>query len=160
MASKAMAATMSAIGTAGAAQEGKTLVERLGHPKDRRFLMIHLDDIGMCHSVNVASTKALTEGVGSSGSVYRTTNGGRTWQRQESGVDVDLFDVKFVDAQEGWAVGAEGTIIHTTNGGGTWSTERSGTQHQLERVFFTDKEHGWAVGFGGTVVAYVKRQAV
>jgi photosystem II stability/assembly factor-like uncharacterized protein len=62
--------------------------------------------------------------------------------------------VKFVDAQEGWAVGAEGTIIHTTNGGGSWTTERSGTQHPLERVFFTDKAHGWAVGFGGTVVAY------
>ena len=71
------------------------------------------------------------------------------------GVDVDLFDVKFVDAQEGWAVGAEGTIVHTTNGGGTWTSERSGTEHPLERVFFTDKSHGWAVGFGGTVVAYL-----
>ena len=37
--------------------------------------------------------------VGSGGSVYRTVNGGRTWQRQESTVDVDLFDVKFVDAR-------------------------------------------------------------
>ena len=78
-------------------------------------------------------------------------------ERQESGVNVDLFDVKFVDAQEGWAVGAEGTIVHTTNGGGTWTSERSGTEHQLERVFFTDKSHGWAVGFGGTVVAYLNK---
>ena len=55
--------------------------------------------------------------MGSGGSVYRTMNGGRASQRQESKVDVDLFDVKFVDALEGWAVGAEGTIIHTTDGG-------------------------------------------
>jgi photosystem II stability/assembly factor-like uncharacterized protein len=71
-------------------------------------------------------------------------------------VETDLFDVKFVDAQEGWAVGGEGTIIHTTDGGGHWSSERSGTPHQLERVFFTDKAHGWAVGFGGTVVIYTR----
>ena len=94
--------------------------------------------------------------VGSGGSVFRTPNGGRTWQKEESGVQTDLFDVKFVDAQEGWAVGAEGTIIHTTDGGGHWTSERSGTPHPLERVFFTDKAHGWAVGFGGTVVVYTK----
>jgi photosystem II stability/assembly factor-like uncharacterized protein len=93
--------------------------------------------------------------VGSGGSVYRTVTGGRTWQRQESKVDVDLFDVKFVNALEGWAVGAEGTIIHTTDGGEHWTTERSGTPHPLERVFFTDRGHGWAVGFGGTIVSYL-----
>ncbi|HET7287801.1 MAG TPA: YCF48-related protein, partial [Pyrinomonadaceae bacterium] len=40
--------------------------------------------------------------VGSGGSVYHTTNGGRTWQQQQSNVFTDLFDVKFVDAREGW----------------------------------------------------------
>jgi photosystem II stability/assembly factor-like uncharacterized protein len=83
-------------------------------------------------------------------------NGGRTWERQQSTVDVDLFDVKFVDAREGWAVGAEGTIIHTVDAGEHWTTERSGTEHPLERVFFADKNHGWAVGFGGTVVSYLR----
>ena len=96
--------------------------------------------------------------VGSGGNVYRTVNGGRTWQRQDSTVDVDLFDVRFVDGAEGWAVGAEGTIIHTKDGGDHWTTERSGTEHPLERVFFTDKNRGWAVGFGGTVVAYLRSE--
>jgi len=86
-------------------------------------------------------------------------NGGRTWQRQESTVDVDLLDVKFVDALEGWAVGAEGTIIHSSDGGEHWTTERSNTPHPLERVFFTDRNHGWAVGFGGTVVSYLRNDA-
>jgi photosystem II stability/assembly factor-like uncharacterized protein len=94
--------------------------------------------------------------VGSGGTIYRTTNGGRTWQEQTSGVDSDFFDVKFLDAMEGWAAGAEGTIVHTNDGGTTWTTERSSTEHPLERIFFTDRTHGWAVGFGGTVVAYTR----
>jgi len=53
----------------GAAAADKTLVERLGHPKDARLLMIHADDIGMCRSVNRTSAEAMLNGVVSSGSV-------------------------------------------------------------------------------------------
>src|SRR6476659_287436 len=42
--------------------------------------------------------------VGSGGIIYRTVNGGRTWEPQTSGVTTDLFDVKFLDRLEGWAV--------------------------------------------------------
>ena len=73
---------------------------------------------------------------------------------QNSGVTADLFDVKFLDASEGWAVGAEGMVLHTSDGGLRWTRERSGTPHALERIFFTDRSHGWAVGFGGTIIAY------
>src|SRR5215207_2479655 len=36
--------------------------------------------------------------VGEGGAVYATDDGGATWRAQESGVAVDLFDVKFFDA--------------------------------------------------------------
>src|SRR5207248_7170996 len=41
--------------------------------------------------------------------------GGRTWRTEESGTESDLFDVKFFDEREGWAVGGEGVAIHTAD---------------------------------------------
>jgi predicted glycoside hydrolase/deacetylase ChbG (UPF0249 family) len=55
--------------TAGGAALAMTNVERLGHPKDARLLMLHADDAGMCRSVNLATMRAMKEGVASSASV-------------------------------------------------------------------------------------------
>jgi predicted glycoside hydrolase/deacetylase ChbG (UPF0249 family) len=38
----------------------------LGYPDDARLLIINADDFGMCHSSNMATARALTEGVASS----------------------------------------------------------------------------------------------
>lgn len=46
-----------------------TLAERLGYSQSDRLLIIHADDLGMCHSANAASIAALTDGVVTCGSV-------------------------------------------------------------------------------------------
>lgn len=43
----------------GRSQEAKTLSERLGYARDAKLLIVHADDLGMAHSINAASTKAL-----------------------------------------------------------------------------------------------------
>jgi len=52
--------------TPGAA---KTLLERLGYPPDAKLLIVHADDLGMAHSINVASIKGLETGLVSSASI-------------------------------------------------------------------------------------------
>ena len=57
-----------------------------------------------------------------------------------------LYDVQFIDSEEGWAVGVSGLIIHTTDGGNSWEQQYTGTTDILWSVCFVDAENGWAVG--------------
>jgi chitin disaccharide deacetylase len=51
----------------------RTIAERLGHPASAKLLIIHGDDLGVAHSVNVASLEALDRGDISSASIMMPT---------------------------------------------------------------------------------------
>lgn len=51
----------------------KSIQEQLGYPADAKLLIIHADDLGIAHSQNIASFKAMEEGVVSSASIMMNT---------------------------------------------------------------------------------------
>ena len=59
------------------------------------------------------------------GMILRTTDGGNSWVRQNSGIGdpfagMNFFGVHFVNSNIGTMVGQEGIILRTTDGGNNW----------------------------------------
>ena len=55
-------------------------------------------------------TPQLGWAVGSGGTLLKTVDGGKKWQKVVSGTTATLSGVFFLDEKQGWAVGANGTI--------------------------------------------------
>ena len=53
--------------------QARSLAERLGHPAGTKLLILHADDLGVAHSVNVASFAALDSGAVTSASIMMPT---------------------------------------------------------------------------------------
>ncbi|MCE2487927.1 MAG: hypothetical protein J4F42_20630, partial [Desulfurellaceae bacterium] len=98
----------------------------------------------------VSVEKAVVVGYG--GKILVTTDGGKTWQQQDSGTDLALYDVEFPDAQTGWISGQDGLLLKSEDGGETWQQQDSGAAVSLLSLQFLDPDHGWAVGAQATYV--------
>ncbi len=105
------------------------------------------------------------------GYVYRTTDGGNTWEEQFT-TEAALFNLHFIDKQTGWVVGDRRSVYATTDGGQTWQfiTDGSNQRHKssygqpeylgkeplhtftLYDIDFTDTQNGWIVGDLGVIL--------
>ncbi|MBI3189556.1 MAG: T9SS type A sorting domain-containing protein [Ignavibacteriales bacterium] len=95
--------------------------------------------------------------VGDSGTIFRTTDGGSTWDRQLGGTIFEssgkhFRGVTFINETIGTVVGDNGTIIKTTNGGTNWQLQTSNTTKILHDVSFFDGNTGVVVGEQGVVL--------
>ena len=83
--------------------------------------------------VSVADAMTATV-VGSDGIILRTVDGGESWEIQESGVDVFLYDVSFATPDIGTVIGAK-IVLRTVDGGATWTKQVSITDPQATSNF-------------------------
>ncbi|MGD8627518.1 MAG: YCF48-related protein [bacterium] len=91
--------------------------------------------------------------VGSSQKVFRTRDGGFSYEKQKPGAPLkDFQGICFLDTLNGWIAGTGGTIRHTQDGGASWSVQTSPVGMNLREVFFLDELNGWIVGYGGTII--------
>lgn len=88
---------------------------------------------------------------GENGSVMKTTNGGSSWTKLESGYTHDLVDIAFASPMDGCAVSEDGYCLRTTDGGSSWSSQKI-TQYWLGTICYSDANNVWATGEYGVIV--------
>jgi photosystem II stability/assembly factor-like uncharacterized protein len=83
--------------------------------------------------VDASTGHVSIEGPGAVGSVLRTTDGGRTWERRLVAPGVSFEGIGFVTPERGWA-GSGRTLYRTGDGGATWQALEFGASVNRIRV--------------------------
>lgn len=88
--------------------------------------------------------------------LYRTQDGGKSWDKIATGLTESIRDVFFVDASTGWMVGQNGGFYRSTDGGLTWNKIHQALYtsnpnnpplgYPVRRILFRSPDHGWAIG--------------
>jgi photosystem II stability/assembly factor-like uncharacterized protein len=142
--------------------------ERLLRPEDKPCQYAYLFAVSVIDEQNIAA-------IGDKSIYIRSRDGGQTWDVQtlkfaQTDVDADLllafedpvlYDVAFLDENNGYIVGEFGKIYHTTDGGTTWTQQQESVMDDsvldildLPTFFdveFQDSQHGIACGLDGRI---------
>lgn len=85
--------------------------------------------------------------VGLTGGIYKSSDGGQSWQEQRSNATLDLKTAFFLDDQKGFVGGANRYLLSTTNGGTTWKVDSisaiTTTSASIYSIYFADNLRGW-----------------
>ncbi|MFY9607377.1 MAG: YCF48-related protein [Blastocatellia bacterium] len=84
--------------------------------------------------------------------VLKSSDGGRSWNKQFADSGNYFYDICFVNSQTGWISGADGLILKSTDGGKSWAKQYTGTKSTLVEIKFIDPDWGWALAFNGEVL--------
>jgi photosystem II stability/assembly factor-like uncharacterized protein len=115
----------------------------------------HVDDAAL-HAVQFVDAN---EGwaVGDEGVVWHTIDGGKTWDRQATGVRASLRSVQFLNPYVGWIAGREelpagsgsvGVLLYTRDGGMKWQRLLTNALPGLNVVRFADAKNAFLLGDG------------
>ena len=132
---------------------------------DRGHVVISRDN-GLTWTQSPTPTRALLTGVsfpdpqhgwavGHDGVILASSDGGRSWVRQDDGKSLDTvwLDVLFRDATHGFAVGAYGKFLTTADGGKTWTAAKpSPDEVHYNRISAGDDGYLYLAGESGTLL--------
>jgi len=90
--------------------------------------------------------------VGQYGTIIASTDGGKKWNYQNSGVGSDLVGVCAVSPDVAWAVGYGGVVVRTADGGKSWKKVSTGMRYLYNDVKFVSPQEGWIVGQYETIL--------
>jgi Tfp pilus assembly protein PilW len=93
------------------------------------------------HSYIVAPDKKSAWHVGEAGKIERSTDHGKTWKVQKSGVTTDLTAGSATSDKICWVVGKSGTILLSADGGKHWKQILSPIDGDLGGIHATDALH-------------------
>jgi len=103
----------------------------------REFSMLQVPGGGLIVSPN----KKQAWRVGPRGGIEHTSDAGRTWKPQESGVTSDLQAGSAPSEKICWIVGKAGTLLLTTDGGKQWKQVAAPISDDLGGVHALDAQH-------------------
>ena len=89
---------------------------------------------------------------GWNGALFRTRNGGVTWDSIRQITQYKLHDFAFTSPDTGFCVGDGGTIFRTVDGGTTWQDKSVPYPVFLKTIAFSTPQIGVAVGDQGTLL--------
>jgi photosystem II stability/assembly factor-like uncharacterized protein len=98
--------------------------------------------------------------VGDEGVVWHTIDGGKSWERQATGVRASLRSLFFLNPYVGWVVGREelpdgsstGIVLYTKDGGLSFKRLMANSVPGLSGVRFSDPKTGYLLGDGSDQV--------
>lgn len=83
------------------------------------------------------------------GQIFRTRNGGQTWEQTYDFPEAILWDICFTDSLQGFTLVRTGSdqskCYQTSDGGFTWNPV-SNPEVRGRTMFFLDHKHGWILG--------------
>jgi photosystem II stability/assembly factor-like uncharacterized protein len=97
------------------------------------------------HDIEVIDEKHLVAYGYGTGSVYKTTDGGKTWDQIYQFDSIYFEQIQFLDSQNGWIAGSPNKIYRTRDGGHHWiarSLEQTSTEIYIYGMYFSTPDTG------------------
>ena len=90
--------------------------------------------------------------VGELGRIFRTRDGGVTWEQQDAHTKRPFLAMSCLDPKTAWIAGKEGIVYATKDAGTTWTEQNTGSQRHVFALEFPTAQRGHGAGDYGTMI--------